>query len=262
MEVFFRVLDFVPNQLPPEAIMAVSSLLAEIPSLIQNYLEPLKRYTIISLTNYEETSVFISGLSLLGTICGQMEVHFYTMDNGQFCDKVVELLIASLHSPKLSNNVKPTILNSFGEIASAIQDHSVKYLQRVMGVLIGASKTTVNDDDEDEVEYLISLRESILETYTMFIQSLKDPQARNHISPFIPDILNFVNIIWNDEANRNESLVGAIIGIIGDISVAFGEGVRGIMTQPVVQVIISKGLSSRNTQIQRTARWAQSVIPK
>ena len=96
MEIFFRVLDFVPNQLPPEAIMAVSSLLAEIPSLIQNYLEPLKRYTIISLTNYEETSVFISGLSLLGTICGQMEVHFYTMDNGQFCDKVVELLITSL----------------------------------------------------------------------------------------------------------------------------------------------------------------------
>ena len=84
-----------------------------------------------------------------------------------------------------------------------------------MGVLISASKTTVNDDDEDEVEYLISLRESILETYTMFIQSLKDPQARNHITPFIPDILNFVNVIWNDEQNRNEALVGAIIGIIG-----------------------------------------------
>ena len=117
-------------------------------------------------------------------------------------------------STQLANNVKPTVLNSFGEIASAISDYFVNNLGDVMTLLKGASQTTVDTDDEDQVDYLIALRESILETYTMIIQALQD-NSLNAIAPYVNDILAFINVIWMDKDNLNDTLISSIIGIIG-----------------------------------------------
>jgi importin subunit beta-1 len=53
----------------------------------------------------------------------------------------------------------------------AIEDAFVPYLNVVMQVLHGASGLEItNDTDDDMVEYINTLRESILEAYTGIVQ--------------------------------------------------------------------------------------------
>ena len=96
LEVYFKVIDFIPNQLPGDPLLAVSTLLSEIVELVVPSLEIIKKYIITSLTNYQETSVFVSGLALLGTVSSALEKNFYLMDNGQFVNHVIHLLRISL----------------------------------------------------------------------------------------------------------------------------------------------------------------------
>lgn len=66
---------------------------------------------------------------------------------------------------------KPNVISAFADVAMAIEDGFVPYLNVVMQVLHGASGVEItNDTDDDMVEYINTLRESILEAYTGIVQ--------------------------------------------------------------------------------------------
>jgi importin subunit beta-1 len=77
-------------------------------------------------------------------------------------------------SVALSNQFKPAILQCFGDIASAIGGHFETYLSVVAQVLQQAAAVTAAPDGSYEMyDYVISLREGIMDAWGGIIGAMK-----------------------------------------------------------------------------------------
>lgn len=81
-----------------------------------------------------------------------------------------------MKSSTLSQTYKPAILQCFGDIAQAIDGHFETYLGVVMQVLQQASTISAGNTDKnyEMIEYVLSLREGIMDAYDGIIIALKD----------------------------------------------------------------------------------------
>jgi importin subunit beta-1 len=127
---------------------------------------------MLGLKNYEEHQVCAVAVGVVGDISRAI-----TVKVAPYCDEIVSLLLQDLQNPLLHRNVKPPILSCFGDIAFAIGQEFLKYLDIVMNMLQQASATTVDPTDYDLVDYLNELREGIFEAYTGIIQGLRGDNA-------------------------------------------------------------------------------------
>jgi importin subunit beta-1 len=74
----------------------------------------------------------------------------------------------------LSNQFKPAILQCFGDIAQAIGPHFETYLSVVAQVLQQAANVNVGPDNAyDMMEYVVSLREGIMDAWSGIILAMK-----------------------------------------------------------------------------------------
>lgn len=73
-----------------------------------------------------------------------------------------------------SNQFRPAILQTFGDIAQAIGTHFEKYLSVVAQVLQTAASVTMGENAAFEMlDYVISLREGIMDAWSGAILSMK-----------------------------------------------------------------------------------------
>lgn len=74
----------------------------------------------------------------------------------------------------ISNQFRPAILQTFGDIAQAIGPHFETYLSVVGQVLQAAANVTINDSSAFEMlDYVITLREGIMDAWSGAILAIK-----------------------------------------------------------------------------------------
>merc|ERR1711879_342899 len=162
----------------------------------------------------------------------------------------------------MRRDVKVITISCIGDIALAIGGHFEPYLKHIMDMLQDVSQTTVSDPDL--IEFLNRLREAVLDAYVGIIQGLKDDNQAGLFLPYLKFLLEFIEYIWNDQT-IDKKVVKNIVGIIGDIAVAFGRldpKVKIALGQPIVEDIISKAFQMRDKKISRLASWAFKEIKK
>lgn len=94
------------------------------------------------------------------------------------------LLLAKItdvtQSPVLGNQFKPAILQSFGDIAQSIGGGFEPYLSVVAQVLQQAANVNSieNSSSFDMIDYIVSLREGIMDAWGGIIIALRTAQKR------------------------------------------------------------------------------------
>lgn len=84
----------------------------------------------------------------------------------------------SSQTTSVSNQFKPAILQCFGDIAQAIGPHFEKYLNVVALVLQQAATVVMSDNGAFEMlDYVISLREGIMDAWSGIILALKQGEG-------------------------------------------------------------------------------------
>lgn len=93
-------------------------------------------------------------------------------------------MLSIVQSTTLSNQLKPSILETFGDIAQAIGTHFDTYLSVVAQVLQQASGVTASPDVSfDMLEYIVSLREGIMDAWGGILIAYKGtPQGKQYPS--------------------------------------------------------------------------------
>jgi len=162
-----------------EALMTVGAIASTIEGSFEKYLAGLFPFLVKGLRSYSEWQICFATVGTWGDICRALELQILP-----YCDEIVCCLLEDLQNPALNRQVKPAVLSCFGDIALAIGGNFVKYLAPTVQMLDQAAHTEVSNDDEELVEYLGMLRESILEAYIGITQgSLK--QCRRPLNCFI-----------------------------------------------------------------------------
>lgn len=236
-----------------EAFMAIGAVASTIDHGFEKYMGDLFPFLLKGLRNYTDWQVCSAAVGTTGDICRALETQILP-----YCDDIIRCLLEALQNPALNRQVKPAVLSCFGDVALAIGGNFVKYLQSTFQMLDQAARTKLSDDDDDDelVEYLSSLREGILEAYVGIIQGLNDGCNSRLVLPQLGNMFQFLEFVARD--NGDESITKNCIGLIGDLAVSFlqhAAEVAPFFRQPFVNEIISEGLRTDN--LHDIARWAQ-----
>ncbi|EGE08302.1 importin beta-1 subunit, partial [Trichophyton equinum CBS 127.97] len=221
MTVLLQVLTTIPpkSSVPDTVFATVGSLASSLEADFLKYMEPFSPFLYNALANQEEPGLCAMAIGLVSDITRSLG------DKVQpFCDAFMNHLLNNLRSNNLSNQLKPAILETFGDIAQAIGSHFETYLSVVAQVLQQASAVTAsNDVSYDMIDYIVSLREGIMDAWGGILLAYKGAPNVNILQPYVESIFQLLHLVAQ-EPSRSEGLLRASMGVIGDLAEAFPNG--------------------------------------
>lgn len=141
-------------------------------------------------------------------------------DLAPHCAPIVEIFLQNLRNNEVNRSIKPHILACFGDVAFQIGGEFERYLHHTMTILGQAAMTTTNynADDDDMVEHINNLRESILDAYTGIVQGLAaDSKQQLLMQPtYLQPLVSLLMAIAADP-HSEESVIKRAIGLVGDL---------------------------------------------
>jgi importin subunit beta-1 len=194
MQVLLQILSTVggKSSVPESVFAAISSLANAMEDEFIKYMEAFSPFLYNALGNQEEASLCSMAIGLVSDITRSMGER-----SQPFCDNFMNYLLSNLRvchlvpfdliyrtgrptdlfpfqSAALANQFKPAILQCFGDIAGAIGGHFETYLAIVAQVLQQAATITAGTDGSYEMfDYVISLREGIMDAWGGIIGAMK-----------------------------------------------------------------------------------------
>ena len=140
---------------------------------------------------------------------------------------IIPAMGQTLTSPATPQELRPVILATYGDIVLFMENAFVPYLNDLVQVLAQASAVAGNTDDEDQLEYVNTLRSSVLEVFTSIIQSV----SVEAVAPLVRTILDSVYNIFTDYDANYDSTLLAVVGVIGDLASRFKNNFSRVVTQ-------------------------------
>ncbi|KAM5348791.1 hypothetical protein ACJ41O_008614 [Fusarium nematophilum] len=262
MQILLQILNSVGNKSSvPDAVFAtISALSTAMEEDFIKYMDAFAPFLYNALGNQEEPSLCSMAIGLVSDITRSMGER-----SQPYCDNFMNYLLNNLRSTTLANQFKPAILQCFGDIAGAIGGHFETYLSVVAQVLEQASTVTASPEGPYEMfDYVISLREGIMDAWGGIIGAMKASQKTQALQQYVSAIFQLLNLIAND-MNRSESLMRAAMGVIGDLADAYpnGELVDGFRSDWLT-AMIKETKTNREFQPRtiETARWAREQVKR
>jgi importin subunit beta-1 len=214
----------------------------------------LQPFLIAGLKNYEAYFVCNAAIGLVGDFSRGLEEKLQP-----YCNEIMGALIDALRDDSVHRSVKPTVFSTFAEIALAIGASYEPYLQYSLMLLLQAATTQAPSDDEDFIEYINMLRESILEAYTGIIQGLKGGNRMDLFLPYAQSVLQFLQVIA-DDPNRDDLVLSKAVGLVGDVASSMGPHVKDQLNQPYVAQLLQEAEAMGDENTMETAQWTRSII--
>eukprot|EP00904_Undaria_pinnatifida_P013666 jgi/Undpi1/942/HiC_scaffold_10.g04406.m1 len=242
-----------------EAFMAVGALADQMEKPFINYMETFLPILIQGLSNNEEYQVCIVATGVVGDLCRALE-----KDILPYCQHIMGWLMVNLEGASINRDVKPVVLACLGDIALAIQGEFRQYLETTMNMLAQAQGVcgSTNGQDEDMVDYINVLRESVLEAYSGIVQGLNEENNNhtNELLPFLPALMTFLDQLAAD-TNKDNDVLKTAIGVVGDLAQGLGVSHAPRLRTPGIMALLNEGEGSgQDESIVSLAKWAKEQV--
>eukprot|EP00604_Paraphysomonas_vestita_P001781 CAMPEP_0174823068 /NCGR_PEP_ID=MMETSP1107-20130205/21138_1 /TAXON_ID=36770 /ORGANISM="Paraphysomonas vestita, Strain GFlagA" /LENGTH=635 /DNA_ID=CAMNT_0016044165 /DNA_START=668 /DNA_END=2575 /DNA_ORIENTATION=+ len=241
-----------------DAFMMVGYLAEKLEENFGRYIQHFMPALMTGLRNVEEYQVCTCAIGAVGDICRGLGRAI-----APYCDDIVRALLELLQSPSLTRIVKPQVIGVFADIAMALESEFQRYAALVFEMLQQAGGVSITTNDEEIIEYINSLRESILEAYTGIIQGLRGENQQEIIMPYLEKILEFVGRCGHDCLDpdlRSYGVVKAIIALLGDLGVFVGSYAKPLLTQPFVNQLLNE--YAQDEDVSKLVSYTREVISK
>mmetsp|Transcript_6215 Transcript_6215/g.9298 ORF Transcript_6215/g.9298 Transcript_6215/m.9298 type:complete len:858 (-) Transcript_6215:252-2825(-) len=241
-----------------EAFMAVGALADEMEGDFMKYMTVFNPILLQGLANHEEYQVCIVAVGVVGDLCRALEQNMLN-----YSDDIVRSLLHNLRNPNINRHVKPPVLACLGDIALAVGGNFDKYLDVTVNMLLQAQNVCASlspDEDDDTIDYINQLRQSILEAYSGIIQGLNDASKAGLLIPYIPGIVHFLEALAACQS-KDESVLKHAVGVVGDFIHAIGSpAAPHLKNRTLVQTLVRDGQRSQDAHTRETAEWAKNLL--
>ncbi|KAL8953099.1 MAG: hypothetical protein Q9222_001037 [Ikaeria aurantiellina] len=260
MHALLQVLNSVgaKSSVPDTIFATVGALANALEDDFIKYMDSFAPFLYNALANQEEPALCAMAVGLVSDITRSLG-----SSSQPYCDTFMNHLLQILSGTTNGNQLRPAILQCFGDMAQAIGPHFEKYLSVVAQVLNQSSTMTLSDGAFEMFDYFVSLREGILDAWDGAILAMKQGRAEA-LRPHVDSIIKFLHLVGQDP-NRSEALLRAAMGVVGDLADAFPSGDYAEafrsdwITQLIREVRTSQEYSARTKE---TARWAREQVKR
>ena len=211
MQVNIEVLKNASHTSVPEVIFQIVSGLANaLHGAFEPYMDEFTPYLYNALGNHEAPEMCALAIGLVSDVVRALEDKAL-----RFCDTFMNYLLNALASNKITNQLKPPILETFGDIATSIGPAFETYAVTVADILEQARTVSAAPDVSfDMLDYIVSLRSGIADAWSGMIIAFKGTPKMSIIQGFVQRIFGFLESVAKD-ANHNEGLLRSCMGLIG-----------------------------------------------
>lgn len=145
-------------------------------------------------------------------------------DIERYAAGIMEIFVKNISKAITYPKLKPAILSCIGDIAGSIEGSFIPYLEATMRVLGEASSLRPDASSSLEfIDYILSLRGSIIEAYTGIVTGLSAEPAA--LLPYIQQIFGFLSYATGDEdLIKNHNVASNVAGLVGDIASMYPNG--------------------------------------
>lgn len=171
MQILLSLLSSLPpkSSVTDTVFTAIAAITTSLDEDFLKYMEAFSPFLYNALNNQDEPSLCAVAIGLVADIVRSLNEKVQP-----YCDAFMNSLLNNLRSPALGNQLKPSILQCFGDIAHAIGGAFETYLPVVAQVLQQAGQVTLSTDGNYEmIDYITSLREGIMDAWDGCIQAMK-----------------------------------------------------------------------------------------
>ncbi|KAK8241286.1 armadillo-type protein [Phyllosticta capitalensis] len=262
MQVLLSLLQSAGNKssVPDAVLAAIGSLANALEEDFIKYMEAFAPYLYNALGNQEEPAICAMAIGLVSDVTRALNEKVQP-----YCDAFMNYLLNNLRSPTLGNRFKPAILQCFGDIAQAINGAFETYLSVVAQVLVQAAQVTLTSETSFEMlDYVVSLREGIMDAWDGAIVAMKAGGKQSQLVPYVEAIFSLLHTVQTDP-NRTEALMRSSMGVIGDLADTFPEGEFAELFRAEWIMAMAKETRSNRDFSSRTietARWAREQIKR
>mmetsp|Transcript_13724 Transcript_13724/g.54304 ORF Transcript_13724/g.54304 Transcript_13724/m.54304 type:complete len:857 (+) Transcript_13724:123-2693(+) len=262
LKAYYAVLSMGNGITVEECLDAIAALITEFPEILRKCHGDMQRIIVAALQKWNEPRVLVAGIGLLDAFLSPIAGKAYDMDQGVFLNTVVGTLLDNLKRPQLANEAKPPIIGAFGDVAVGAGKNFVVYFEPVMAVLQIASNFEVKDmSDEDLVDHLLELRESVLDTYEMVISSMTSCGTHGSLLKYLPKLFEFLRKLDHEVPLRTAEIVCHVVGLVGDVAKSFGAEAKPYLAEPWVTQLVRKA-SSHSPDTKKAAKYAQKQLSR
>jgi importin subunit beta-1 len=179
-----------------------------------------------------------------------------------FCDDIMGALMECLRDGSVQREIKPVVIACFGDVAMAICGAYEPYLPTSVMLLMQASTQRAPADDDELIDFVNSLRLSILEAYSGIIIGLSDGSKLHLFVTQLPNIMQFLEFLSREEALRDDDVLVKAVALIGDIGQQLGNqpGVRQQVQQQFVVTLITEAATCSDPSGKELATWTHGVL--
>ncbi|KAL2833938.1 armadillo-type protein [Aspergillus pseudoustus] len=259
MTTLLQVLQSVPpkSSVPDVVFATVGAIAGALDEDFEKYMESFSPYLNGALGNQEEPGLCAMAIGLVSDISRALNEKVVP-----YCDTFMNHMMTTLSSS--TNQLKPAILETFGDIAQAIGVHFEKYLTVVGTVLKQASLVTASSDVTIEMlDYVISLREGIMDAWGGILIAYKGKPEAKSLEPFVQPIFELLRLVSQDPTTRSEGMMRSAMGVLGDLAEVFPNGaISQYFRNEWVTSLVRETRTNREygPRTIETARWAREQV--
>ena len=198
------------SAVPDTVLAAIGALANSLEEGFLPYMDAFAPFLYKALENQDEPTTCSMSIGLVSDITRALNEKIQP-----YCDNFMNRLLQALGSQVLGNTFKPAILQCFGDIAQAIGGAFETYLSVVASVLSQAAGVTLGGQSSFEMlDYVISLREGIMDAWDGIVVAMKSGGKVGLLEPYIEAVFGLLKTVYQD-ANRTEPLMRSSMGVIG-----------------------------------------------
>lgn len=257
MQLLFQVFNCKGANAHEDALQVMGHVAEKLGSGFARYMPHLVPILMTALQSMEEAPLVTIAVGVVSEIADALKKDILSI-----CDDLMRNLLELLKSSTLDRGVKPHVISVFSDIALAIEGDFERYTGAVLQILKQAGEVNIQADDEELIDYINTLRNSILDAYVGIIVGLSAGKKEDSLLQHLEPIIEFLQRSTSDP-RRSEEVLKTAIGFIGDLGKAYGKKMVVVFQQSFVMQLLQQGSSAQyDESIQETAKWAQREVNK
>eukprot|EP00124_Ichthyophonus_hoferi_P004340 Ihof_evm1s466 gene=Ihof_evmTU1s466 len=238
-----------------DALLAINAIINSLELDFAPFVQPLLGSLVACLHNHREVEVCINAVGIVSDLARVLQADFTPV-----CRQIMEVLIGCVMDLTVDRQVKVVVLSALGDIASGVGPQFVDYLEFAIPMLKAAAETNIEAVDYDSEEYILQLRENILEGYSGIVCGLKGEKRPWNAEVYrlqdsVPSIVAFIQKCNSEQCNT-DAIVRGSVGLLGDLCEVFTKDMHPLINHSWVRRLLNEGKASENSTTKKTSIWA------
>ena len=174
-------------------------------------------------------------------------------DFNVYVGEYIKIILNILSDSKINRELKPKCFGVISQLFLCCQQETFKFFDDIIKMIGNAIEVCQlqYDQEKDNIDfnnYMMELKESILEAIMCMFNAIKDIGKIEPFIPYVKKIVEFINKILKDKVQINDEIIKNSLGLIASFCETYGKNIVAILKIDLLKDYIEQFKNKLNNE--------------